>query len=248
MPRVIARRFKNSRFEKSVFTLRKFFFFLTLVHIFWYALRQKQFSTLHNSERGGWGLLYFIVCHSGVIKRASWPLYHPEIHTDSCTFLFTLLLGVFIFNTFCILLFSGVIYDLSNSYQIAFYVAGACSTLATCLLFLVPVLMPKDTYNDGRGRAETVQYEGSASGEKPLLDGIRSPDSSVPTTSTKDSLGSCQKLNSNVHLSPSRSYRDRYWDLPKRASMRASMASLLSFSPLQPTREVLVIVEKVSQV
>lgn len=142
--------------------------------------------------------------------------------------------------------FSGVIYDLSNSYQIAFYVAGACSTLATCLLFLVPVLMPKDTYDDGRGRAETVHSGGS--GEKPLLDGIRSPDSSVPTTSTKASLGSCQKLNSNMHLAPSQSYLSRYWDLPKRASMRASMASLLSFSPVQPAREVLVVVEKVSQV
>jgi len=141
---------------------------------------------------------------------------------------------------------AGVIYDLSSSYQIAFYVAGACSTLATCLLFLVPVLMPKDAYNCGRGRAETVQFEGSD--EKSPLDGIRSPDSSVPTTSTKASLGSCQKLNSNMHLAPSRSYLDRYWDLPKRASMRASMASLLSFSPLQPTREVLVVVEKVSQV
>lgn len=142
--------------------------------------------------------------------------------------------------------FAGVIYDLSSSYQIAFYVAGACSTLATCLLFLVPVLMPKDTYNCGRGRAETVQFEGSD--EKSPLDGTHSPDSSVPTTSTKASLGSCQKLNSNMHLAPSRSYLDRYWDLPKRASMRASMASLLSFSPLQPTREVLVVVEKVSQV
>jgi len=144
------------------------------------------------------------------------------------------------------LFFAGVIYDLSNSYQIAFYVAGACSTLATCLLFLVPVLMPKDNYNYGRGRAETVPFEDSD--EKRPLDGIRSPDSSVPTTSTKASLGSCQKLNSNMHLAPSRSYLDRYWDLPKRASMRASMASLLSFSPLQPTREVLVVVEKVSQV
>lgn len=149
-------------------------------------------------------------------------------------------------NPFCIVFFSGIIYDLSNSYQIAFYVAGACSTLATCLLFLAPVLMPEDTFNDGRGRAETVEFEGSV--EKPLLDGNRSPDSSIPTTSTKASLGSCQKLNSNMHLASSRSYLDRYFELPKRASMRASMASLLSFSPLQPTREVLVIVEKVSQV
>ena len=106
--------------------------------------------------------------------------------------------------------------------------------------------MPKETSNDGSSHAETVQFEGSC--EKPLLDGIRSPDSSVPTTSTKASLGSSQKLNSNMHLAPSQSYLDRYWDLPKRTSMRASMASLLSFSPVQPTREVLVVVEKVSQV
>ncbi|KAL9964086.1 hypothetical protein ACROYT_G027665 [Oculina patagonica] len=140
---------------------------------------------------------------------------------------------------------AGMIYDLSSSYQIAFYVAGACSTVATCLLFLVPALMPQELCDDGRGRAETVLYEDS---EKPPFDGIRSPDSSVPTTSTKASLGSCQKLNSNLRLAPSQSYLDRYWDLPKRTSMRASMASLLSFSPLQPPREVLVVVEKVSQV
>ena len=105
--------------------------------------------------------------------------------------------------------------------------------------------MPEDNCNDVRGRAETVHSGGS---EKPLFDGIRSPDSSLPTTSTKASLGSCQKLNSNMRLAPSQSYLDRYWDIPKRASMRASMASLLSFSPLQPAREVLVVVEKVSQV
>jgi len=106
--------------------------------------------------------------------------------------------------------------------------------------------MPKETSNDESSHAETVQSEGSV--EKPLLDGIRSPDFSIPTTSTKASLGSCQKLNSNMHLAPSQSYLDRFWDLPKRTSMRASMASLLSFSPVQPTREVLVVVEKVSQV
>ena len=138
-----------------------------------------------------------------------------------------------------------MIYDLSQSYQIAFYVAGACSTVATCLLFLVPALMPQDTCGDGRGRAETVH---SGTSDKPLLDGTRSPDSSIPTTSTKASLGSCQKLNSNMRLAPSQSYLDRYWGMPKRASMGASMASLLSFAPLQPAREVLVVVEKVSQV
>lgn len=140
---------------------------------------------------------------------------------------------------------AGVIYDLAQSYQIAFYVAGACSTVATCLLFLVPALMPKESYEDGRDRAETVPSGGS---EKQLLDGIRSPVSSLPTTSTKASLGSCNKLNSNLHLSASQSYLNRYWDMPKRTSMRASMASLLSYSPLQPPKEVLVVVEKVSQV
>ena len=88
-------------------------------------------------------------------------------------------------------------------------------------------------------------YEGSS--EEQPLDGIRSPDS-LPTTSTKASLGSCNKLNNNLHLTASQSYLNRYWDMPKRTSMRASMASLLSFSPLQPPKEVLVVVEKVSQV
>lgn len=140
---------------------------------------------------------------------------------------------------------AGVIYDLSQSYQIAFYVAGACSTVGTCLLFLVPVLMPPELCNNNRGRAETVC---SKDCEKPLIR-IQSPDSSNPTTSTKASLGSCQKLNSTLHLAPSQSYLNRYWDIPKRTSMRASMASLLSFGPVQPARsEVLVVVERVSQV
>lgn len=139
---------------------------------------------------------------------------------------------------------AGEIYDLSKSYQIAFYVAGACSVLATCLLFLVPALMPPETSENGRGRAETVISKDS---EKPLIR-IRSPDSSNPTTSTKASLGSCPKLNSTLHLAPSQSYLDRYWGIPKRTSMRASMASLLSFGPVQPGREVLLVVDRVSQV
>lgn len=141
---------------------------------------------------------------------------------------------------------AGVIYDLSQSYQIAFYVAGACSTVATCILFLVPALMPQETIPDTPDRAETAH---SKDIEKPLIR-ICSPDSSNPTTSTKASLGSCQKLNSTLHLAPSQSYLDRYWGIPKRASMRASasMASLLSFGPVQPGREVLLVVDRVSQV
>lgn len=139
---------------------------------------------------------------------------------------------------------AGVIYDLSKSYQIAFYVAGACSTIATCLLFLVPALIPQESVQDTHGRAETVHSKDS---EKPLIR-ISSPDSSNPTTSTKTSLGSCQKLPSTLHLAPSQSYLDRYWDMPKRTSMRASMASLLSFGPVQPGREVLLVVERISQV
>ena len=149
-------------------------------------------------------------------------------------------------NVFCPCFLAGVIYDLSQSYQIAFYVAGACSTLATCMLFLVPALMPpEEICEEGPDRVETVCSKES---EKPLMDRIRSPDSSNPTTSTKASLGSCQKLNSTMYLAPNQSYLDRYWDMPKRTSMRASMASLLSFGPVEPGRERLVVVERVSQV
>ncbi|XP_029214258.2 monocarboxylate transporter 10-like [Acropora millepora] len=141
---------------------------------------------------------------------------------------------------------AGIIYELSQSYQIAFYVAGACSTVATCLLFLVPILMPPELCDNSRGRAETVCSKDS---EKPLIR-IQSPDSSEPVSSSKASLDrSCRKLNSTLHLSPSQSYLNRYCDIPKRTSMRASMASLLSFGPIQPAKgEVLLVVERVSQV
>ena len=144
-------------------------------------------------------------------------------------------------NTFYLVCFAGVIYDVSKSYQIAFYAAGASATLATCILFLVPVLMPVETCQDGRARTE---YELQT--EKTPLDGILSPDSSNPTTSTQTSLGSCQRLNSEGLPTRGQSYIDRYWDMPK----RASMASLLSlkFFPVPPVGEVLLVVDRVSQV
>ena len=106
--------------------------------------------------------------------------------------------------------------------------------------------MPQETCEDIPVRAETAHSKDS---EKPLIR-ICSPDSSNPTTSTKASLGSCQKLNSTLHLAPSQSHLDPHWGVPKRVSMRASasMASLLSFGPVQPGREALVVVERVSQV
>ena len=61
---------KNSRVENSVFTARTFFDVSACALARTEA--QSVFNYVQQSRRGGWGLLYFIVCHSGVIKRASW--------------------------------------------------------------------------------------------------------------------------------------------------------------------------------
>jgi len=40
--------------------------------------------------------------------------------------------------------FAGFLYDISNSYQAAFYVAGAVPIFSCCLMFLIPFLMPEN--------------------------------------------------------------------------------------------------------
>lgn len=42
---------------------------------------------------------------------------------------------------------AGFIYDASGSYQVAFYIAGAVPTLAACLMFGIPFLMPEGINN-----------------------------------------------------------------------------------------------------
>ena len=39
--------------------------------------------------------------------------------------------------------FTGFIYDISKSYDVAFYIAGAVCTLCCCIMFLIPLYMPE---------------------------------------------------------------------------------------------------------
>lgn len=41
------------------------------------------------------------------------------------------------------LYFLGAIYDISKSYDVAFYIAGAVCTLCCCIMFLIPLTMPE---------------------------------------------------------------------------------------------------------
>lgn len=62
------------------------------------------------------------------------------------------------------LFFSGFIYDASNSYQVAFYIAGAVPTAAACMMFGIPFLMP-DREEDKK--CKVVLMEESGYDEKP---------------------------------------------------------------------------------
>lgn len=55
----------------------------------------------------------------------------------------------------------GFIYDASNSYEVAFYVAGAVPIIAACMMFAIPFLMPKEEHADGKnyGKFEVIMDE-----------------------------------------------------------------------------------------
>ncbi|XP_031568466.1 monocarboxylate transporter 10-like [Actinia tenebrosa] len=58
---------------------------------------------------------------------------------------------------------AGFIYDTSNSYEVAFYIAGAVPILAACIMFAIPFLMPKDqedeTDHKHYGKFEVIMDE-----------------------------------------------------------------------------------------
>ena len=60
--------------------------------------------------------------------------------------------------------FSGFIYDASNSYQVAFYIAGAVPTAAACMMFGIPFLMPE---REEDKKCRVVLAEESGYNEKP---------------------------------------------------------------------------------
>lgn len=136
-----------------------------------------------------------------------------------------------------------MIYDLSQSYEIAFLAAGASSIIATCLLFLVPLFMTVE--EDMSPRAETVR---SRESEKTLLESCSSPDSAAADPKPDAFLSPNSNLNRSQKTGALRgsTYMERYLDMPKRASMGSMIA--LSYVPVPPKRERLIVVDRVSQV
>ena len=51
----------------------------------------------------------------------------------------------------------GWMYDLTQSYEPAFYMAGACTFLAVCLLFLIPFLLPPEVMEKWYERSKGFQ-------------------------------------------------------------------------------------------
>ena len=145
------------------------------------------------------------------------------------------------FNVYFVSFFpsTGIIYDVSNSYEIAFYVAGAVSVLATCFLFLVPVLLPDDVITVNNLVAEEVQIQSETSG---------STSSSKSLIKKLDQLGSQSTKNTTVEdvvCTSTENFLDRYWSMPKRVS---SVGSLQYLPGPNIHRSSLLVVEKETQV
>ena len=139
-----------------------------------------------------------------------------------------------------------MIYDLSQSYEIAFLAAGASSIVATCLLFLVPLFMTvEEDVADMCPRAKTVRSRESL---KTLLESCSSPDSAAADPKPDAFLSPNSNLNWSQKTGALRgsTYMERYLDMPKRASMGSMIA--LSYVPVPPKRERLIVVDRVSQV
>lgn len=114
---------------------------------------------------------------------------------------------------------AGFLYDISNSYQVAFYVAGAVPTIAACLMFGIPFLMPPPDHkywqrNDTITKREQSNRKLIPSAEEGGRSQRRPPVTrSVP----------------RIAISPSVNSLHRFFDMPKRVSM-AEIGSLSSLA------------------
>ncbi|XP_031565580.1 monocarboxylate transporter 10-like [Actinia tenebrosa] len=149
---------------------------------------------------------------------------------------------------------AGIVYDISSSYQIAFYASGASATIGCCLLFLVPILMPDPAADEIRMRSNTVTSRDS---EKQLLNNTRSPVLSQDSkfdydNESKDQMAPVITLRSGATRPASirNSYFDKYWDFPKRASSSSFFGPSAPYGmmPIYPNDETLIVVERISQV
>ena len=116
---------------------------------------------------------------------------------------------------------SGFLYSISDSYQVAFYVAGAVPTLAACLMFAIPFLMPPPEHIYWK-RQDTItkreQSDGRLLSPEPGTSSGKPP-SRPPVTRNVPRIALSQSVNS-LH---------KYFDMPKRVSM-AEIGSVTSLA------------------
>ncbi len=103
---------------------------------------------------------------------------------------------------------------MSSSYQVAFYIAGAVPTLAACLLFGVPFLMPPAEHEFWH-RNDTITKRGES--DKKLIPSGSSSDSSMGKR--QQSRPPVTRNVPRIAVSPSVNSLHRYFDMPKRVSM-----------------------------
>ena len=118
-----------------------------------------------------------------------------------------------------ILFLPGFLYSISNSYQVAFYVAGAVPTLAACLMFAIPFLLPPPDHIYWKRQDTITKREQSDGRLLPSEASTSKRPSRPPVTRNVPRIAQSQSVNS-LH---------RYFDMPKRVSM-AEIGSVTSLA------------------
>lgn len=102
---------------------------------------------------------------------------------------------------------TGWMYELNQSYNPAFFMAGAFTTLGVCLLFLVPILLPPEVKEEwiNRKNGYLTRLETSTSGESSGLRTKSSLSVSDPELNQNKTLAvrKLNEINSDPELSVS---------------------------------------------
>eukprot|EP00794_Sanderia_malayensis_P011334 gene11334-12519_t len=120
---------------------------------------------------------------------------------------------------------AGFLYEISNSYQVAFYVAGAVPTLAACLLFAIPFLMPPEEHE--YWHRHDIDPKNEENGKALLACSSSSSSSSVHKYAP--SRPPVTRNVPRIAVSPSVNSLHRFFDMPKRVSM-AEIGSVSSLA------------------
>lgn len=151
---------------------------------------------------------------------------------------------------------AGFLYDISNSYQVAFFVAGAVSTLAACVMFTIPFLMPPPDHSFWKHR-QTFSMKfllpSTSSNSEDSVDGNNNDMEKYDKNTTDKN-----NLDGKSYLYPGKSQSfvsigQLYFDVEKKVSMRdigsvSSLGTILISPNVKKASSNLIVVDRLTVV